>query len=65
MPMVLFQIDRVLFTQTLTKVGKSQKMEGHAETACRMQYFNAPVGFWEPVIERIFITVKLLGNGLA
>jgi len=63
--MVLFQIDKVAFTQTLNKVGKSERMEGIAETACRMQYFNAPVGFWEPAIERIFINVKLLGNGLA
>lgn len=59
LPMLLMLVDRVVFEQSFKKIGDSDRMSGSAETACRMQYFNAPIGFWEPAIERFFINVKL------
>lgn len=55
LPLILFQIEKVTFTQELFKTGLFETMEGDAETSCRMQYFNAPLGFWEPAIERFDI----------
>lgn len=65
LPMLMLLIERVGFNSDMTKIGESDKMKGSAGTAIRMQYFNAPVGIWEPAIEKFAIEVELLGNGKA
>jgi hypothetical protein len=63
--MILIFVDKVALTLALKQVSTLQTVEGAAQTAFRMQYFNAPVGFWEPAIDRFQINLKLFGNGKA
>jgi len=63
--MILFQVDKVSFNQKINTMGVHETMVGQADISCKMQYFNAPVGQWEPAIERLKLTVKLEGNGKA
>lgn len=65
LPMILLLADKVGFNSGVTTVGEATKMKGEAETSVCMNYFNAPVGFWEPAIEKFLISVKLFGNGKA
>ena len=59
-PLFMTKIDRITFTMSEGHV--EEQMDSYGDTGFSVYYFNQASGYWEPAVEPVLLTLKLIKN---